>query len=542
MARKNLQSFLFCLLAVFAFASCLFVLTPSASAQTVILSPPAGAPLGSGYGPRGAPCASCSSNHKGQDLPLASGTSFSYEGTLLGCQEQRGGNGQLTGWGVYARVDRGCCVQELFAHLESCGAGGLRSDTTGSATGAHVHWEVILKGVKVDPAFAMGKNLCDPTIQDQVIAHAYSIYSPSQIGGGGGSSGACSAPPPPQQPVEEKEFVPTGGTNPETGAVNTGPPLLITRTTDGRTIVEVAPNFFDTVGTLPPSVTTGFTQPATTNNPVTGCATDTWTAMVNQSVLQSRREMAINQRYIAKADSVLAYACLGIPIEAAGNNIGPIFSESTQWANKQIDIIGDTVTTSVNMGAGSLDGALGNAANSLAENYLNNSFYHNYMGGTAGQTAMPTPGGGGGGGSDADFGQLQTTGTCGLMSQVWSISKCQNVTDSIMFPRFEDLIGTDPRVYPQIYTCRDSGISQGMIDTARGAGVAMSPMESHAAILNPALVGGSGCAPPIPTGVTIERRFGLGRISVPRNYVDAICPTPGCTYQNPSLGGLGTCQ
>lgn len=513
-----------------------FVTTPSpSSAQSVVLQQPVAGPLTSPYGPRTSPKAGASSNHRGQDIGVNL-ANFTSTGTLISCQNA--GNA-----GNMAVVDHGCCVQEVFMHLLSCGGSGFTTDSTGNITGPHLHWEVHVKGVRVDPAFAIGKNLCDPAIQTAVINDAYSKLPASVIGGGGGSSGACTSPKPPQQPVNSVTTIPPGGINPITGQPTspTGPPLIVTITPGGVITVLPAPGVYSPPPLLPPSVDTGFTQPATTNNPVTGCATDTWTAMVNQSVLQTRREMLMNERYIAKPDSVLAYACLGNDFNSAGQNIGPIFSENTWWANKQINIIGQTVTTAVNLGSGSLDGAIGNAAVWLAEEFIASNFYHDFLGGTAGQTSLPPQVTSGNSGTSLS--PLQGIYDCSTMAQVWQLAKCQNITDPVPFPTFANLINNDPRIYPQLLKCQDSGITQNMINVAQGQNVLFDPINTHFSILDPTVSGGSTfCAPPIPTGVTVQRRGFGGILSLLNSYEDAVCPSPGCYYQNPTFGGLGTCQ
>lgn len=512
--------------------------TKIAHAQSVVLQQPVDGPISDTMRFRSShPVSGEPRYHYGIDIAVPSGTPVRSTGTLVSCSNSGGGGG------IIAVVDHGCCVIERFMHLESCGGGNIISDNTGGSTGPHLHWEVRIKGVNVNPTAAVGQNLCDEAVQNSLIANAYTIIPSPPNGGGGGSTGACTAPRPEQQPVDEVTYIPPGGVNPVTGVPTpiTGPGQIITVGTDGRVTVTPAPGFYTPVSPLPPSVTTGFTQPTTTDNPVTGCSTDTWTAMVNQSVLQTRREMLMNQRYIAKADSVLAYACIEPQLANVGRSMG-VFSENTEWANADIPILnGLNVRTSVSMGPASLDGAISGSALSLANSFIRSMFFHDYLGGTAGESELP-PLADAGAGTD-DIVSMQESATCGMMNRVWQMAKCQNVTDGVAFPRFEDLIGNDPRIYPRIYRCNDSGITQDMIDVARGANVAFDPIETHFSILNPALVGSDQrCAPPISTGVVIERRFGLGRISIPRNYDDAICPTPGCSYQNPALGGLGTCE
>ncbi len=510
----------------------------TAHAQSVVLQQPVDGPISDTMRFREQhPVTGEPRYHFGIDIAVPSGTPVRSTGTLVSCSTSSS-NGN-----IIAVVDHGCCVTERFMHLESCGGGRIISDNTGGSTGPHLHWEVIIKGVYVNPTAAVGQNLCDEAVQNSLIANAYTIIPVPPNGGGGGSTGACTAPRPEQQPVDEVTYIPPGGVNPVTGVPTpiTGPGQIITVGTDGRVTVTPAPGFYTPVSPLPPSVTTGFTQPTTTDDPVTGCSTDTWTAMVNQSVLQTRREMLMNQRYIAKADSTLSYACIEPQLANVGRSMG-VFSENTHWANARIPIEnGLFVNTSVSMGPASLDGAVSNAALSLANSFIQSMFFHDYLGGTAGESALP-PLADAGAGTD-DIVSPQESATCGMMNRVWQMAKCQNITDGIAFPRFEDLIGNDPRIYPRIYRCNDSGITQSMIDVAGGANVAFDPINLHLDILNPTLAGADqACAPPIPTGVIIQRRSGLGIITDIFNYDDAVCPTPGCTYQNPALGGLGTCE
>ena len=57
-----------------------------------------------------------------------------------------------------------------------------------------------------------------------------------------------------------------------------------------------------------------------------GCANDTWTAMVNQAALQSRREDLMNKTYIVKADSVLQYSCFQDELITVETDTRAIFS------------------------------------------------------------------------------------------------------------------------------------------------------------------------------------------------------------------------
>jgi hypothetical protein len=279
---------------------------------------------------------------------------------------------------------------------------------------------------------------------------------------------------------------------------------------------------------MPPTTEEFIQSTSNTNNPVTGCATDTWTAMVNQSVLQTRREMAINQRYIVKPDSVMAYSCLSEQFTLVGKHAG-VLSESQRWANKQVDILnGNTVTVTVDMGSNSLDGAINNVATEPYEFFLQSFYNYDFLAGQApGLTGSPQ--------GDED-GMSQAHAPCGAMSKVWQIAKCMNVTDDPLFPKFEELIGKDPRKFPSNYACNDTGITQNMINIARGSEVKKDNVDTYLEMLYT-----GACHPPIRTGITVYRREGEGQISKERTYSDGLCITIGCSYQN-SGSGNGRCE
>lgn len=488
-----------------------------ANAQSVVLTEPVNGPVTSPFGNTG------SRYHQGVDYGVPTGTSITPRGNVQ-CM------GHSSTAGVWAVVEHGCCVQERWLHLLKCSATDIKTDNTGSSTGPHLHWDVNIKGVRVDGRKAAGQNLCDENVQKTLIEDGRARY-PKNGGGGASSTEACKAPAPTQQPTDTVTYDPgTPGTpaTPTSPATPGTPPTVITITPDGRITVDPVVVPGQPPPPLPPSVTDGLTQPAATNNELTGCATDTWEAMVNQSVLQTRREMAINETLVAKADSVMAYACLKDQIEITGESTGPIFSETKLWANKNIDIIGKTVTVQRELGEESLDGALANTALHVLTQFVNDSFTHGWLG------EIPGSGQGApaahdhaaaGHGEDGDE-SPQADAHCGVMAQVWKLAKCLNVVDKPGWPKFVDLIGQDPRQYPLMFACSDTGISQGMIDIAQGSEVLYDPMDPFDDFFPVA----DNCdAPPIKTGVTVQRQMG-GFISTIMGYDDRVCITPGCSF------------
>lgn len=117
--------------------------------------------ISSGYGDRSAPCRGCSSYHRGVDFTPGYGTPIQAvaDGVVSDLQE---------GWsyGTHVFIDHvinGQRVTTLYAHMEAGStplvpgqqvkAGdfvGLVGDT-GASTGPHLHLEVRLDGIAVDP-------------------------------------------------------------------------------------------------------------------------------------------------------------------------------------------------------------------------------------------------------------------------------------------------------------------------------------------------------------------------------------------------------
>jgi hypothetical protein len=254
--------------------------------------------------------------------------------------------------------------------------------------------------------------------------------------------------------------------------------------------------------------------------------------MVNQAVLQTRREMLINERYVLKADSVMAYSCLANQLANVGQNAG-VFSESQLWANRQVDILnGQTVTVTIDMGRYSLDGAISNVALEPYEHFLRSMFGHDFLGGMAHGLIA------GEGDEDHAHGG-QDHAPCGVMRQVWQVAKCMNLSDDPLFPRFEDLITaeSDPRRFPEGTECRNTGITQNMINIARGQNVRRDAIDTYL----PMMYSGT-CNPPIATGITVERQRGAGQITTTIRHADGLCITAGCSYQNTGGSGMGRCE
>ena len=435
--------------------------------ESVVISAPATVQT-SDYGMRVHPVLGVLRPHRGVDYRSACGTPYSprYGGTLS-CTS-------AGGYGNIGNVSHACGVTERYAHLQSCNAGtnSMLSGNTGIGTGCHLHYEIRINGVAVDPNEAYGQDLCDPAVQEALIADAQAQMNGNASGGAvvGGAGGGGSGP---------------------------GAPPVLTPTTD-----EIVPE-------------------TETDNELTGCGTDTWRAMVNQAVLQSRREMIMNQTFIAKPDSILAYSCFSDMFGHAAVTLG-VFSESQLWVNRAISLISDVSVVNVELGQLSLDGAIANTTAGAYNAYMNTFFTHGFLG----ETDPLAPAG------------PQAFAPCTTMREVWQAAKCHNMPDGTFY-RFQDLVGNDPRAYPAGYQCSDSGITQNMINRAGGAEMERSPLVTYLDILN----NEGACSAPVMTGVTVRRQSGEGQITEEITYPDGLCLTAGCSYQNGGAAGVtGTCE
>jgi murein DD-endopeptidase MepM/ murein hydrolase activator NlpD len=118
--------------------------------------------LSSGFGPRAAPCAACSSMHMGLDMTPGSGTPIGA--VAAGTVRTSGMHAQFGQYAVIDHVIDGQKISTLYAHMvvgssplvvgQQVAVGELVGlvGRSGVATGAHLHFEVLIGGsTQVDP-------------------------------------------------------------------------------------------------------------------------------------------------------------------------------------------------------------------------------------------------------------------------------------------------------------------------------------------------------------------------------------------------------
>jgi hypothetical protein len=244
---------------------------------------------------------------------------------------------------------------------------------------------------------------------------------------------------------------------------------------------------------------------------LSGCATDTWTGMVNQAVMEARRETVMNQTYIVKPDSVLVYGCLKHWLKSVQDNAGPIFSETTRFS-PQVDISSVSprkpktkmVPGFQGLGGGSLDAALSSTVFSAADSYLNANFNHKLLGDTSELTG------------DAI--------NCNVMQNVWKAAKCKNFSSEKVFYKFDELMSTDPRKYPASIPCNDTGIKQEMIDYAQNKDFEKVTYDKVKTRLD-LLADPSSCELSVKTGIKVHQ---MNQGTLDKSIDDVVCSNVGC--------------
>lgn len=253
------------------------------------------------------------------------------------------------------------------------------------------------------------------------------------------------------------------------------------------------------------------TKPDENGTQLSGCATDTWTGMVNQAVMEARRETTMNQTYIVKPDSVLVYGCLKHWLNSVQQNAGPIFSETTRFS-PQVDISSVSprkpktkmVPGFPGLGGGSLDAALSSTVFSAADSYLNANFNHKLLGDTSELTG------------DAI--------NCNVMQNVWKAAKCKNFSTEKVFYKFDELLSTDPRKYPASIACNDTGIKQEMIDYAQNKDFEKVTYDKVKTRLD-LLADPASCELSVKTGIKVHQ---MNEGTLDKTIDDVVCSNVGC--------------
>lgn len=123
---------------------------------------PYAVPISDGFGPRVAPCSGCSTQHQGVDFTPGAGTPIYAiaDGVVQLHSDTDSGLGNHV---ILSHVINGVAVDSVYAHMQSGSSPVNAGDTvkvgdflglvgnTGASVGAHLHFEIHIDGVPVDP-------------------------------------------------------------------------------------------------------------------------------------------------------------------------------------------------------------------------------------------------------------------------------------------------------------------------------------------------------------------------------------------------------
>ena len=493
-ARNIFKNTLIVLLVLFLYPSSAFAIPDDGNKGCVqtITNP---APPGTihAYGAARAPKSDGTARvHRGLDLMLEMCLPVDNQPD---CTIMMNGNSPIRrtgGYGLYARYNCGPRVEVRYAHLNGWSAGRPVNGESGAArgTGAHIHYEILIDSVRVDPQCVWGvhpnpsvcpeglghspADMCDNAVLNKLKQNGLNRYTdkpggltssmnvepgvpPSSVGPGPFEKDRedCQETPPGERKSIEHEHDVDDLEGPDIPVIQ---PVIDPDPPEPLPPIPPVPGTPGGDPLLVPSPS----DPDLVPDKVSGCAADTWTAMVNQAVMETRREDLFNKRYIVKPDSVLDYSCFSESVKTVGTDSGPIFSETNKWDNITVDLIGEEVIIKLQtkeedndplfsekdynlerdytqsdgtaitynlLSTDSLDIAIDSIVGKMAKTYLENNFTHGFL-------ADTTPVSG------------AVIANCNVMDAVWKAAKCKNFDGTDMFSTFEDLATKDPREFP----------------------------------------------------------------------------------------------
>lgn len=276
----------------------------------------------------------------------------------------------------------------------------------------------------------------------------------------------------------------------------------------------------------------------------TGCDPQYMDAIEARGWMEAQREVAQNQSFIVKPDSVLEMTCfdqmVGVVAQPA---IAPLFSEEG-CCN------GPIMPTALNT-------TFGRIVETTLMSYLGANFTYPtpFLGGRGPGRPVPTP----------KISPGLGYGGCSIMLDIWNSARCMHFFHWEGDNNFYDFFsyqGWDPRflpsplggAFPRCQASPDFNTTPNVAFNGQPQRHILSPendgysdisttyeTDPIQVFLKRIMPLGWGqppvrCdeRPPLRTGLCVERR------NIPP-YADAICPNPGCRYQRPGGGGGGLC-
>lgn len=219
------------------------------------------------------------------------------------------------------------------------------------------------------------------------------------------------------------------------------------------------------------------------------CDPDFYDVMSARAELEGIREMEAAQHIIRKPDSTLEYSCFAFNVlDVMASQANFLFSDDQD--------------------PNSMDTALDLLVLTAMNRYLDQNFWHLYLGGSF-------PG--------FPVGPL----VCDAMNQVWLASKCEDF--DFEFLTFAEMAAGDRRTLPN--PCPNPADRTDYINAAIAAAFPVAGAVGGIDDLDPYLEEMSSCdTPPVQTGVIVSS-------TLRPDYADAVCIAPGCYHD-----GAGDCR
>ncbi len=513
------------------------------SGSTVINNPLPEFEVSSEYGMRTHPVYGTERPHNGVDLNLPGSADQGHdipvpEGTMTG--------GTASGYGNYVIVDHGNGVQSFYGHLEGYDTENrtMQVGNTGVGTGSHLHYEIRIQQddgtwVQVDPEEAWGQDLSDPAVREALVEDANNKLGGTTptagvveggTGSGGGSAGGGSAG------GGSAGGGSAGGGSAGGGSAGGG---SAGGGSGGFGGGSGAPGDVNFGGLGMPEDRTATEGGIPGGDGSEACDEDYLNVLRSQAWLAGQYDILMNQSLILKPDSVFEYTCFHQFLGYTSDVIAPIFSESQEFEEINIDIGTVRGSRIINTGfardEGSMADSLTSAVIDPLTTYLENNFGHTFLGGTSAMDgATPAIGG-------ASY-------TCEAMALVWQIAKCTNFHPPWLpemgrgnLYEIEDFVGYDPRLYPE--ECDNSQVFQEFIDISNNEDLDYHTVDepvpegfgSYVELREPPCT-----SPPIPVGLTYTREdpvivHDLVVDTETIEFQEHVCPNQGCHY-DPEAG------
>jgi len=272
------------------------------------------------------------------------------------------------------------------------------------------------------------------------------------------------------------------------------------------------------------------------------CDADFMNQIYAKAWLEAERQNVIGEILIRKPDSVLEYSCFNQMASLIAEDGGPLFTESEEWDDEEVEINGEINTEQIEdvqintfMEDDRLDTAIENVILQSLQEYLDSNFDHAFLGGASSMEFETA-------GIDMVTDQPYN---CPHMNLINFDSKCTNFNEDTNFYTFEELArladgDSDPRLLAEACDGRNALDSfDDIIEVAENEDFRYVAFDRAQPTFLDRVIDSSDCSSvePIPTGLmymtetfTVNQTTGKVTRQEGEEIQDKVCPKPGCFY------------